>query len=74
MRTQTFTCNASSEAKERRKYERISVSCIVVGSCVVLAGSVHEMAKVRSVGQEVVTFEDYSSSGEFDTTWEKVEF
>ena len=74
MKTQTFTCNASSEAKERRKYERISLSCIAVGSCGILASSVHEKAAVRSVGQEVVTIDDFNGSGEFDTTWEKVEF
>lgn len=74
MKKQTFTCNASSETKERRRYERISFSCIVVGSCGILASSVHEKAAVRSVGQEVVTIDDYNGSGEFDTTWEKVEF
>lgn len=74
METQIVTSNASFEAKERRKYARMSVTCIAVESCGILADSVHKAAEVRTIGQEVVTFDDYSSSGEFDTTWEIVEF
>lgn len=74
MRKETFTCNACSEVKERRKYESVAVSCVAFEGCEILADSVHEKAAVRSIGQEVVTIDDYSGSGEFDATWEKVEF
>lgn len=63
---------------KRRKYYGMVVRAVEAmpsaDSYDILATSVHEMAKVRSVGQEVVTFDDYSGSGEFDTTWEKVDF
>lgn len=63
---------------KKKKYSGLVVYAVEMTSssdfCEILAASVHEKATVRSVGQEVVTIDNYSSSGEFDTTWEKLDF
>ena len=74
METKSSKCSAVLGLNERRKYDRLSVSRIEIEACDFMAASIHEKALVRSAGQEVVTIENYSDSGEFDTTWEKVEY